>query len=90
MIFALTLLGLFSYHLHLILKALYVLPGLPLEVGLPMAFHEKLLVLRFQLVKTTLDSLNVQLELLLNPDVLSYICLKTLDELLVDLGRPIT
>ena len=39
-VFALTLPGLCPHRLHLILEPLNVLPGLPLEVSLPMTLHD--------------------------------------------------
>ena len=57
-----------------------VLLALALELG------DKLLVLRLQLFNPVLHALDVQFKLLLNPDMLSDVCLQILDQLFVELG----
>ncbi len=49
--------------------------------------RDELLVLGLELVESLFDGLNVQLELMLDPDMLAHVSFQVLDELLVNFRR---
>lgn len=55
-------------------------------LALALEFCQDLFVLRFKLLNTILHTLYVQFKLLLDPNMLSNVCLQVLNQLLVHFG----